>query len=114
MTVQKESAPGQTIDAETGCADDAMPGSAEDWNAALLYLGQTDLDGMLHAAAEDDSHGHHLQARYLRQGASEIARLRARVKELECGLSSVAENLQRAQAGSAKLVQILEGNKKSV
>lgn len=36
-----------------------------------------DLDGMRHAADEDDGHGHHLQAAYLRAGADEIERLRA-------------------------------------
>ena len=43
----------------------------------------TDLDGMLTAADEDEGHGHHLQARYLRNGADEIASLRARVLEME-------------------------------
>lgn len=37
----------------------------------------TDLDGMRHAAAEDESSGHTLQAEYLRRGADEIERLRA-------------------------------------
>jgi hypothetical protein len=54
------------------------PRGTETWAS-----GGVDLDGMRHAAAEDDDHGHHLQADYLRSGAAEIEWLRARIKELE-------------------------------
>ena len=39
-----------------------------------------DLDGMRHAADEDDGHGHSLQAAYLRDAADEIERLRAAIR----------------------------------
>lgn len=49
-----------------------------------------DLDGMRHAAVEDEGWGHHLQAAYLRNGADEIERLRAEITGLRASLVAFA------------------------
>lgn len=57
------------------------------------------LDGLRHAACEDEAAGHHLQAEYMRRAADEISRLRLlaatlqkTIDELTLALRTVLRN----------------------
>jgi hypothetical protein len=54
-----------------------------------------DIDGMRHAAEEDESAGNHLQADYLRRGADEIEKLRTGAG-LGCSFEPFAEGIVAA------------------
>lgn len=52
------------------------------------------LDGLRHAADEDDGWGHTLQARYMRQAADEIERLSFQNSELKRALDNCTQSLR--------------------
>jgi hypothetical protein len=60
------------------------------------------LDGLLHAADEDEAAGHHLQADYIRKAHAEIERLRKLAFALEFRLSNLQDEIMAITASAGQ------------